>query len=174
MKQMDLKLRTKRFALDVIRFVEALPKDETCRVLGRQLLRSGTSVGANYRSAKRAKSNADSIHKMGTVEEEADESGYWLELLSESNKCPGKLTEPLLNEANELVAITVASINTARKSFNPKRGATNVERGKSITVGTNEILNRGRSAVSGSAFPAPSLNEHFQRHFDRVEGNLGA
>jgi four helix bundle protein len=115
MKEPDLKLRTKRFALDVIGFVEALPKDETSRIIGRQLLRSGTSVGANYRSAKRAKSNADFIHKMGTVEEEADESGYWLELLLESNKCSGNPVEQLLNEADELVAITVASINTARR-----------------------------------------------------------
>jgi len=128
MKEHDLKLRTKRFALDVIKFVEALPKDETSRILGRQLLRSGTSVGANYRAAKRAKSNADFIHKMGTVEEEADESGYWLELLLESNKSPGKLVEPLLNEANELVAITVASINTARKYSNAERGSRNAEK----------------------------------------------
>lgn len=121
MKEPDLKLRTKRFALEVIKFVEALPKDETSRVLGRQLLRSGTSVGANYRAAKRAKSNADFIHKMGTVEEEADECGYWLELLFESHKCSEKSAEPLLNEADELVAITVASINTARKSSNAER-----------------------------------------------------
>ena len=78
MKEADLKLRTKRFALDTILFCEALPKDETSRVIGRQLLRAGTSVGANYRSAKRAKSNADFISKMGTVEEEADECGYWI------------------------------------------------------------------------------------------------
>ncbi len=134
MKEQDLKLRTKRFALDAIKFVEALPKDETSRILGRQLVRAGTSVGANYRSAKRAKSNADFIHKMKTVEEEADESGYWLELLLESNKCPGKLAEPLLNEADELVAITAASINTARKSLNAERGAGNAERGKLKTV----------------------------------------
>lgn len=116
MKEPDLKLRTKRFALDVIKFVEALPKDDTSRILGRQLRRSGTSVGANYRAAKRAKSNADFIHKMGTVEEEADESGYWLELLLESNKCAAISANPLLGEADELVAITVASINTARNS----------------------------------------------------------
>jgi four helix bundle protein len=128
MKEPDLKLRTKRFALEIIKFVETLPKEETSRILGRQLLRSGTSVGANYRAAKRAKSNADFIHKMGTVEEEADESGYWLELLLESNKCTGKPAEPLLNEANELVAITVASINTARRSLNAKRGTRNAEK----------------------------------------------
>lgn len=112
----SLKRRTKRFALDVIAFVESLPTGDTCRVLGRQLLRSGTSVGANYRAACRAKSNADFINRMGTVEEEADESGYWLELLIESGKASEPKAAPLVTEANELVAIAVSSINTARKS----------------------------------------------------------
>jgi four helix bundle protein len=110
----DLKERTKRFALDVIAFVETLPKEETARVLGRQLLRSGTSVGANYRSARRARSNADFIAKMGLVEEEADESGYWLELLTESGKVRATHSDALLQEAGELVAIAIASINTAK------------------------------------------------------------
>src|SRR6266508_2058319 len=116
MKEPDLKLRTRQFALEVIRFVEALPKDETSRILGRQLLRAGTSVGANYRAACRAKSNPDFISKMGTVEEEADESGYWLELLVQSSKVPQAHANPLLKESNELVAIMVSSINTAKKS----------------------------------------------------------
>ena len=110
----DLKQRTKRFALDVIHFVEALPRNRTCDVLGRQLLRAGTSVGANYRAAKRAKSVADFISKMGTVEEEADECCYWLELLIEDGNVAPNSAQPLLDEANELLAITVASINTAR------------------------------------------------------------
>ncbi len=116
MIERDLKKRTKRFALEVIRFIEAVPRDESSRILARQLLRAGTSVGANYRSACRAKSNADFLNKMGTVEEEADESGYWLELLREAGKVPEAKAAPLLQEANELVAITVASINTARHS----------------------------------------------------------
>jgi four helix bundle protein len=116
MQPADLKQRTRKFALDVIAFTEALPKDETSRILGRQLSRSGTSVGANYHSAKRAKSNADFIAKMGIVEEEADESGYWLELLTESGKVPSAKSAALLQEAGELVAIAVASINTARNS----------------------------------------------------------
>ena len=111
----DLKLRTKRFALDVIQFVESLPSGETSRVLGRQLLRSGTSVGANYRAAKRAKSTADFISKMGTVEAEADESAYWLELLMDSGKVKPVQVQPLVREANELLAIAVASINTAKR-----------------------------------------------------------
>ena len=111
----DLKQRTKRFALDVIQFVESLPSGETSRVLGRQLLRSGTSVGANYRAAKRAKSTADFISKMGTVEEEADESAYWVELLTDSGKVKPVQAQTLVREANELVAIAVASINTAKR-----------------------------------------------------------
>ena len=116
MGEYDLKKRTKRFALDVTRFVEALPKDDTCRILGRQLLRAGTSVGANYRAACRAKSNADFISKMGTVEEEADETSYWLELLVEDGKVTEAKAKPLIREADELLAIAVSSINTARKS----------------------------------------------------------
>ena len=116
MKETDLKRRTKRFALDVIKFVETLPGGDTCRVLGRQLLRAGTSVGANYRAANRAKSKADFISKMSTVEEEADESSYWLELLVEVGKVNETKAGPLVKEANELVAIVVASITTVRKS----------------------------------------------------------
>src|SRR5258708_11081754 len=115
MQPSDLKQRTKKFALDVIAFTEALPKDETSRILGQPLVRSGTSVGGNYRSAKRAKSNADFISKMGIVEEEADESGYWLELLTEAGKVASTKSAALLQESGELVAIAVASINTARR-----------------------------------------------------------
>ena len=113
MNHENLKKRTKRFALDVIKFVEDLPANRTCNILGGQLLRSGTSVGANYRAACRAKSTADFISKMGTVEEEADESGYWAELLVDAGKV--KLTDAshLIKEADELTAIAVSSINTA-------------------------------------------------------------
>src|SRR5690348_15676020 len=110
----NLRQRTKRFALDIIKLTEQLPRDQTCRVLGGQLLRCGTSVGANYRAVCRAKSNADFISKFGTVEEEADESAYWLELLVDSGKLKLKPAAPLLQEADELTAIAVASINTAR------------------------------------------------------------
>lgn len=116
MNHENLKLRTKRFALDVIRFVENLPSGKTGDVLGRQLLRSGTSVSANYRAACRARSPADFIFKMGIVEEEADESVLWLELLIDAGKVSSVKTAPLLNEANQLVAITVASINTAKRN----------------------------------------------------------
>src|SRR2546425_9846027 len=110
-KTNDLLDRTRQFALETIKFWEGLPKDETSRVLGRQLLRSGTSVGANYRAAHRAKSKADFISKMGTVLEEADESGYWIELLTEAGKTVANRSAALHGEANELVAIAVSSIN---------------------------------------------------------------
>jgi four helix bundle protein len=114
----DLVDRTKKFALATIKFCEQLRKDETSRVLGHQLLRSGTSVGANYRAAHRAKSTADFISKMGTVLEEADECGYWIELLTEAGKIDATKSTVLHGEANELVAIAVSSINTARRNSN--------------------------------------------------------
>ncbi|MBI3921254.1 MAG: four helix bundle protein [Armatimonadetes bacterium] len=114
MDKEELKRRTKCFALAVIRFVESLPRSRTSEVIRRQLLRSGTSVGANYRAACRAKSTADFISKMGTVEEEADESAYWMELLTEAQIVEPDKVEPLTREANELVAITVSSIRTAK------------------------------------------------------------
>ena len=112
----DLKQRTKEFALRVIRLVESLPKGRTADVLGRQLLRSGTSVGANYRSACRARSVADFQSKMGIVEEEADESAYWMELLVDAGLMPASRLAKLLAEANELTAIAVTSIKTSRRN----------------------------------------------------------
>ena len=116
MSNENLKKRTKLFALDVVKLVESLPAGKTCDILGRQLLRSGTSVGANYRAACRAKSPADFIFKMGIVEEEADESSFWIELLVEAGKLDGERAVSLLKESNELVAISVASIRTAKKT----------------------------------------------------------
>jgi len=116
MNNENLKLRTKQFALRVIKLVESLPSDEVSRVLGRQLLRAGTSVGANYRAACRSKSVADFISKKGTVEEESDECGYWIELMVEAGKVKAAKVSALTQEANELTAIAISSINTARKS----------------------------------------------------------
>ena len=115
MKHENLKDRTKNFALRIIRMVEALPKSKTADVIGRQLLRSGTSVGANYRSACRAKSSADFIHKMSIVEEEADESLFWMELLIEGKLMHEQQIKELSAEAKELLAITIASIRTVKK-----------------------------------------------------------
>lgn len=112
----EMKKRTKLFALRIIQLVESLPKRRTADVIGKQLLRSGTSVGANYRAACRAKSQADFIAKMGIVEEEADETIYWMELLVESAIIDKDGIADLLDEANQLVAITVSSIKTAKRN----------------------------------------------------------
>ncbi len=111
----DLMQRTAAFALRIIRLVEALPRNRVTDVIGRQLLRSGTSVGANYRSACRARSPADFISKMGIMEEEADETVYWIELLVCAGFLKKSRTDDVVNEAHQLVAIAVSSINTARK-----------------------------------------------------------
>ena len=118
MKHQNLQDRTQKFALSVIKFTEQLQRDDTSRTLGRQLLRSGTSVGANYRAACRSKSKPDFISKMGTVLEEADESAFWIELLVDAGKANPQHAQPLLAEANELVAIAAASITTAKRSAN--------------------------------------------------------
>jgi four helix bundle protein len=112
----NLKQRTKLFALEIVKLVETLPSGKTCDVVGRQLLRCGTSVAANYRAACRAKSPADFIFKKGIVEEEADESSFWIELLVEAGKLNNTKAAPLLKECNESVAITVASIRTAKQT----------------------------------------------------------
>src|SRR5467141_4009484 len=110
----DLKKRTKAFALRILKLVDALPKTTAGRALASQIVRSGTSVAANYRAACRARSTADFIAKMGIVEEEADETLFWLELLEESQLVPASKLTAIKQEANELIAITVASIKTAR------------------------------------------------------------
>ncbi|MGZ6220966.1 MAG: four helix bundle protein [Syntrophales bacterium] len=114
-KQNYLKEKTKAFALQIIRLVEELPRGRTADVLGRQLLEAGTSVGANYRAACRAKSPADFISKMGIVEEQADETIYWMELLVLSDLVRKSDITNLLDEANQILAMTVSSIKTARK-----------------------------------------------------------
>src|SRR5215510_5830110 len=101
MNNENLKKRTKKFALDVIKLFEALPRNETCKILGRQLLRSGTSVGANYRAACRAKSRADFIAKMQNVEEECDESLFWMDSLVESGHVKLARVTPLYNEGEK-------------------------------------------------------------------------
>ena len=109
-----MKQRTRAFALRVVHLVESLPPSRTADVIGKQLLRCGTSVGANYRASCRAKSSADFIAKMGIVEEEADETIYWIELLVESGLLKKSRVAELLDEANQIVAIVASSIRTAR------------------------------------------------------------
>jgi four helix bundle protein len=112
----QMKSRTKAYALRVIKVVQSLPQNRICDILGGQLLRAGTSVGANYRSACRAKSPADFINKLKIVEEECDESLFWMELLVEAGLFKLDLLSKLLDEGNALLAITVASAKTARAS----------------------------------------------------------
>jgi len=117
MTEGDLKIRTKRFGLRVLKLVSALPKTVEGRAIANQLVRSGTSAGANYRAACRGRSKAELIAKLGTVEEEADESAYWLEMIIEGNLMDAGRVQDLLQEANERVAIMTASrISAIRKS----------------------------------------------------------
>ena len=114
MDEQAFKQRTKKLALKVIELVEALPKTKTAEVIGRQLLRCGTSVGANYRAACRGKSTADVLAKLAIVEEEADETAYWLELLVESGIVEENRIAELYKETNEITAMVVVSIKTLR------------------------------------------------------------
>ncbi|PYJ17913.1 MAG: four helix bundle protein [Verrucomicrobia bacterium] len=116
MSEPDLKKRTKAFALRILKLVDALPKTTAGRALSSQIVRSGTSVAANYRAACRAKSTADFIVKVGIVEEEADETLFWLELLEESELVTAAKLAAIKQEADELIAITVTSIKTARRN----------------------------------------------------------
>ncbi len=127
MTQEEMKMRTKQFALRVIRLVESLPNGKAANVIGNQLLRSGTSVGANYRASCRAKSTADFVHKLSIVEEEADESIYWMELLIEGEIIKEKLLENLMNEADQILSIIVSSIKTVKEKRNPKSHIPNLK-----------------------------------------------
>lgn len=114
MNEQALKDRTKNFGLRTLTLVDKLPKTTAGRAIGNQLVRSGTSVGANYRAACRSRSKPEFIAKIGVVAEEADESAFWLELIVEGGLLPEKLISPLLTEANELTAIFTASGHTAK------------------------------------------------------------
>lgn len=114
MTEAEFKKRTKEIALRIMKLVDSLPQNRSTEVLGKQLLRSGTSIGANYRAACRGKSVADMIHKLSIVEEETDESLYWMELLTESGAMTEKKVSKLYSDINEVLAMTVASIKTLR------------------------------------------------------------
>jgi four helix bundle protein len=121
MTETELKMRTKQFALRILKLVEELPRSTSGRILGGQIARSATSVAANYRAVCRARSRADFVAKLGIVEEEADETGFWLELIVDAGLQPAAKLSPLLKEANELTAIFVSSLKTARDGRgNPK------------------------------------------------------
>jgi len=121
MSPTEFKRRTFEYGVRIVRLVEALPKPDSARILGRQLLRSGTSVGANYRAAARARSKAEFIAKLGIVEEECDETLYWLEMLSEIGLVKPKRIEALHTEGTEILAMIVSSIVTARLRAKPLR-----------------------------------------------------
>ena len=117
-KQRDLIDRTKKYALRIIKLYSALPKDTVSQTLGKQLLRSGTSVGANYREGHRGRSKAEFIAKLGDSLRELEESAYWLELLEEANIFPSERLAELMDETNQLTAIFVTIIKKARESKN--------------------------------------------------------
>jgi four helix bundle protein len=120
----ELKKRTKVFGLRVMKLIGALPNDSVGRAIGSQLIRSGTSVGANYRAACRARSKAEFVAKLGIVIEEADESGYWMELIIEGELLPAAKVESLMDEANQLTAIMVASRKSAQQALKATKGDT--------------------------------------------------
>ena len=115
MNEKELKDRTKQFAIRVVKLISRLPSSIEGQAIARQLIRSGTSVGANYRAACRGRSKAEFIAKLGIVEEEADESAFWMEIIIETGLLKKDLVEALLKEANELVAIMAASRKSAKK-----------------------------------------------------------
>lgn len=121
MNSTEFQDKTKRLGLHVIRFVEILPQNYTSRVIVNQILRCALSVGANYRAVCRAKSDKDFINKMKIVEEECDETIYWLEIIEESGLAKMEIVTPLKREAKEILAMIVASINTMSKNLKSKK-----------------------------------------------------
>ena len=117
MKDVDLKARTKVFALRIIKLFSSLSKTTEAQVIGRQILRSGTSVGAQYREACRSRSNAEFISKMESSLQELDETAYWLELLIDSGLVKADKLKELQNEADQLIAIFVSSVKTAKRKI---------------------------------------------------------
>ncbi len=115
MRMEGLRDRTKQFALRIVKLYSKLPKSNEAQVLGKQVLRSGTSVAANFREASRARSDAEFISKMGIVEQELDESMLWLELFGESGIVKADLLAPLHTEADELIKITITAIRTTKR-----------------------------------------------------------
>lgn len=116
MTREEMKKRTKDYVNRIVKLCSALPKNWITQTLGKQLLRSGTSVGANYRAVCRAKSNSDFINKLRIIEEECDESLFWMELLVDNNLVAPSRLSALMKKADEILAIIVASAKTARNS----------------------------------------------------------
>jgi four helix bundle protein len=126
MNQEELKARTRAFALRIIRLAESLPDMPTARVVRNQLIRCGSSVGANYRAACRARSKADFVSKMGIAEEETDETIYWMELLVDADIVKRPRIADLLDEADQIQSIVISSIKTAKGIItNPQSAISN-------------------------------------------------
>jgi four helix bundle protein len=116
----QIKIRTKKIGIDVIKLVDELPKKMSVLVISKQILRCSTSVGSNYRAACRAKSDADFLNKLRIVEEESDETSFWLEILEEANLIESSRVEGLMKEVNAITSIMVASQKTMHKKMNLK------------------------------------------------------
>ena len=112
----ELKIRTRKFAVDVLNFVDRLPNRRSAHILGNQLGRSASSIASNYRAACRSRSHNEFISKIGIVEEEADESIFWLDICADTNNATKEIIEPLLNEARQLTAIFTAANKTAKRN----------------------------------------------------------
>jgi four helix bundle protein len=116
MTEKDLKIRTRKFTVDVLNFVDKLPNRRSGNIIGNQLGRSASSVAANYRAACRGRSHAEFVAKIGIVEEEADESTFWLDIIPDTKNGSAEEVEPLLKEARELTAIFTAASKTAKQN----------------------------------------------------------
>jgi len=143
----QMKQRTKRFAFRVMRLAESLPRGRTGDTVGKQLLRSGMSVGANYRTACRARLTADFVAKMGLVEEEADEAMFWMELLVESELTKKEMVADLMQECSQTIAIVVSSINTVRGSKRKEQNKESTIRNPQSATGQSAI--RSPQSASG-------------------------
>jgi four helix bundle protein len=138
----DLKKRTKQFALRILKLVAALPNTPAGRAIGNQLVRAGTAVPANYRAACRGRSKAEFIAKLGTVEEEADESAFWIELIIEGELLKRSAVESLLLEAEELTKIMASSRISASRSLKQSKSIMNGTRNSAISNRQSAIGNR--------------------------------
>ena len=122
MNERELKIRTRKFAIDILNFVDKLPNRRSAIIIGNQLGRSASSIAANYRAACRGRSHAEFVAKIGLVEEEADESTFWLDILPETNNVNSKEAEVLLKESRELTAIFTAASKTAKRNKQKNQG----------------------------------------------------
>jgi four helix bundle protein len=116
MTEKELKLRTRKFSVDILNFVDELPNRRSANIIGNQLGRCASSVAANYRAACRGRSHAEFVAKIGVVEEEADESTFWLDIIPDTENSSKEVIAPLLNEARELTAIFTAACKTAKQN----------------------------------------------------------